>query len=237
MQYPEGGRLTQIGSDQWAARRRPRITVAAVTDLTERVRHLLRDPSPLPLTLAGDPVLRTPAEPYDFSLPTADWVDLIAAMRATMHAAPGVGLAAPQIGLGIRVAVLEDRADVAPEVAEQRQRYPTPPRVLVNPSYENVVDEFEPAAEFYEGCLSVPGYQAVVPRARAVRLRCLDENGREVDEIVTGWAARIVAHETDHLDGILYLDRALTRSLATTSNLLDHWAGQPLSSIRGVLRF
>jgi peptide deformylase len=207
-----------------------------VTDLTERVRHLLGGPSPLPLTLAGDPVLRTPAEPYDFSLPAADWADLIAAMRATMHAAPGVGLAAPQIGLGIRVAVLEDRADVAPEVAEQRQRSPTPPRVLVNPSYQNV-DEFEPAAEFYEGCLSVPGYQAVVPRARAVRLRCLDENGRAIDEIVSGWAARIVAHEIDHLDGILYLDRALTRSLATTSNLLDHWAAQSLSSIRGALGF
>ena len=213
------------------------ITVAAVTDLTERVRQVLSGPRPLPLILAGDPVLRIPAEPYDFSLPPAEWTELIAAMLETMHAAPGVGLAAPQIGLGIRVAVLEDRADIAPEVAAQRQRYRTAPRVLVNPLYENVTDDVDASAEFYEGCLSVPGYQAVVPRAPAVRLRCRDENGREVDELITGWAARIVAHEIDHLDGILYLDRALTRSLTTTTNLIDHWAGEPISGIRGVLGF
>lgn len=210
-----------------------------MAELADLVTRLLAAPQPLPLVLAGDPVLRTPAEPYDFSLPAPLWVELIAAMRETMHAAPGVGLAAPQIGLGIRVAVLEDRADVSPEVAAQRQRYPTSPRVLVNPQYENVEsDENQSAiAEFYEGCLSVPGYQAVVGRASSVRLRCLDENGRQVDELITGWAARIVAHETDHLDGILYLDRALTRSLATTSNLIDQFAGQPMSTIRRALRF
>lgn len=206
-------------------------------ELTDRVQRLLTGPRPLPLVLAGDPVLRTPAAPYDYSLPTSDWTELIAAMRETMHAAPGVGLAAPQIGLGIRVAVFEDRADVAPELAAERQRYPTPPRVLVNPQYDNVAMQGDPLAEFYEGCLSVPGYQAVVPRAGAVRLRCRDENGDAVNDLITGWAARIVAHEIDHLDGILYLDRALTRSLATTSNLIDRWAGQPMSTIRLCLGF
>ena len=139
----------------------------------------------------------------------------------------------------IRVAVLEDRADVPPELATERQRYPTAPRVLVNPRYDAVEPPggTDPTAEFYEGCLSVPGYQAVVARSRAVRLRCFDENGNEVDELITGWAARIVAHETDHLDGVLYLDRALTRSLATTANLIDHWSGLPISTIRGTLGF
>jgi len=209
------------------------------TELTDRVRQLLDGPRLLPLVLAGDPVLRVPAAPYDFSLPAPLWAELLAAMRETMHAAPGVGLAAPQIGLGIRVAVIGDRADVTPELAAERQRYPTPARVLVNPRYEGVAghDTTGPVAEFYEGCLSVPGYQAVVARAGAVRLRCLDENGSGVDELITGWAARIVAHETDHLDGILYLDRALTRSLATTTNLIDHWSGQPMSTIRGALGF
>lgn len=221
------------------------ITVARVNDLVEQVDRLLRGPRPLPLTLAGDPILRTPAVPYDFSLPPAAWAELIAAMLETMHAAPGVGLAAPQIGLGIRVAVLEDRADISPEVAVQRERYPTSARVLVNPRYDRVTTDAADGdrgdqgaiAEFYEGCLSVPGYQAVVGRARSVRMRCLDENGRPVDEVVFGWAARIVAHEIDHLDGILYLDRAVTRSLATSSNLIDHFAGQSISSIRQILRF
>ena len=77
----------------------------------------------------------------------------------------------------------------------------------------------------------------MVARSRAVRLRCLDESGNEVDEVITGWAARIVAHETDHLNGVLYLDRALTRSLATSANLIDHWSGLPMSTIRVALGF
>lgn len=210
-----------------------------MTELTERVERLLDGPRPLPLMLAGDPVLRVPAAPYDFSLPAPAWTELIAAMRETMHAAPGVGLAAPQVGLGIRVAVVEDRADVGTELATERQRYPTPPRVLVNPRYDAAEppDSSDSIASFYEGCLSVPGYQAVVSRSRAVRLRCRDENANEVDELITGWAARIVAHETDHLNGILYLDRALTRSLTTTDNLLDRWSGLPMSTIRNTLGF
>jgi len=202
--------------------------------LIDDVRRLLDGPRPLPLVLAGDPVLRTPAATYEFTLADDVWTELIGAMRETMHAAPGVGLAAPQIGLGIRVAVLEDPATVSAESAAERQRYPTAPRVLANPHYEAVDG---PMAEFYEGCLSVPGYQAVVPRSSAVRLRGHNENGALVDELVTGWAARIVAHETDHLNGVLYLDRALTRSLSTADNLIERWSGTPLPVIRERLHF
>ncbi|MGS0686556.1 peptide deformylase [Nakamurella sp. GG22] len=194
---------------------------------------LLDGQRPLPLVFAGDPVLRQPAAPYDFSLPDDLWNELLASMFETMHAAPGVGLAAPQIGLGIRVAVIEDRADLPPDLATERDRYPTPARVLVNPTYQPGPE----GVEFYEGCLSVPGYQAVVRRATSVRLRCQDERGADVDEEVNGWGARIVAHETDHLDGTLYLDRALTRSLSTTANLLDLWGGGPVSAIRSRLGF
>jgi peptide deformylase len=201
-----------------------------MTELGERVERLLGGPRPLPLVLAGDPVLRTPAAAYDFSLPDPLWSELLAAMFETMHAAPGVGLAAPQIGLGIRVAVLEDPALVPPEIAAERNRYPSAARVLVNPQYQP--DRPDGAtASFYEGCLSVPGYQAVVTRSAAVRLRCSNENGQAVDDIVTGWAARIVAHEIDHLDGVLYLDRALTRSLATSGNLAELYAGRPMSEL------
>lgn len=205
--------------------------------LIENVQRLLDGPRPLPLVFAGDPVLRTPAAPYGFELPTELWSELIAAMRETMRAAPGVGLAAPQIGLGIRVAVLEDPATVTAEIAAERQRYPVLPRVLVNPRYQAAGPVDAGPVEFYEGCLSVPGYQAVVPRALTVRLTGQDEQGDDLDELVSGWAARIVAHETDHLDGTLYLDRALTRSLATTASLAGRWAGLSVSTIRQQLAF
>jgi peptide deformylase len=202
--------------------------------LIDQVQDLLAGPRPLPIVGAGHPVLRHRAEPYDFSLPAPVFAKLIDAMRESMLAAPGVGLAAPQIGLGVQVAVLEDRAAVPVEVGRVRERNPLPFRVLVNPAYTAVDDE---VAAFYEGCLSVPGYQAVVQRARSVRLRAWDEHGIAVDEMITGWAARIVAHETDHLAGILYLDKAFTRSLAGTDEYLARWAGPTPQDARVALGF
>ncbi|WP_407940113.1 peptide deformylase [Nakamurella leprariae] len=198
------------------------------------VRRLLDGPRPLPLVTAGHPVLRHPAAPYDFGLLPELFAELIDAMRETMHAAPGVGLAAPQIGLGLAVAVLEDSAPVPDEVAAARDRHPLPFRVIVNPTYEAVGNE---RAAWYEGCLSVPGYQAVVDRAARVRLRCQDETGAMVDEEVAGWAARIVAHETDHLNGTLYLDRAVLRSLATHQATAAWWGGPDLIPARVALGF
>ncbi|SDP22384.1 peptide deformylase [Nakamurella panacisegetis] len=202
--------------------------------LESQVDQLLAGPRPLPIVQAGHPVLRHRAEPYDFSLPADVFDHLIGAMRETMLTAPGVGLAAPQIGLGIQVAVLEDAAPVSSEVARVRDRTPLPFRVLVNPSYRPETDD---VAAFYEGCLSVPGYQAVVERAATVRLRALDQNGAPIDEIVTGWAARIVAHETDHLAGILYLDKAFTRSLTNNEHYLTRWAGATPQAARVELGF
>ncbi len=193
--------------------------------LVDQVERLLAGPRPLPIVAAGDPVLRQPAPDYDGELPADMLTALINAMRETMHAAPGVGLAAPQVGLGVRIAVLEDSAQVRPEIAVARERRPTPFRVLVNPTYAPVGDE---RAAAYEGCLSVPGYQAVVHRSRVIRLTGWDETGAALKEQVTGWAARIIAHETDHLNGTLYLDRALLRSLTSTDNYLAYWSGPSL---------
>ncbi len=205
-----------------------------LVSLTADVERLLAGPSPLPIVRAGDPVLRRRAEPYDGTLPT-DLLDaLLQAMRTAMLAAPGVGLAAPQIGLGVQIAVIEDAAAVAPETAAARQRIPTPFRVLVNPSYEPVGDE---VAAFYEGCLSVPGYQAVVERPSSVHLHGWDEHGHELNKTVTGWAARIVAHETDHLAGTLYLDKALTRSLAHNDTYAARWATPTPLAARAQLGF
>ncbi|MET7761346.1 peptide deformylase [Streptomyces sp. NPDC005336] len=191
------------------------------TTLSELVEELLSGTRPLPIISAGVPVLRRPALPYEGQL-TADQLDrLLGAMRETMHSAPGVGLAAPQIGVELRLAVIEDPAEVAAEVREARGRVPLPYRVLVNPSYEPVGED---RAAFFEGCLSIPGWQAVVSRPERIRLRGQDETGRELDEEFTGWPARIVQHETDHLDGVLYLDLAETRSLSSAQAVTDYWS-------------
>lgn len=177
-------------------------------------------PGVLPIVQAGDPVLRAPAAPYTGQLGGV-LPRLLEAMRRTMHAAPGVGLAAPQIGIGLAVAVCEDAG--TPD--DLRDRHPLPYRVLVNPRYE-VLDDAGRVA-FFEGCLSVSGWQAVVARARSVRLTGQDEHGADVDEVLTGWPARIVQHETDHLAGTLYLDVAETRSLSSNDNLGRFWGASP----------
>ncbi|MGC0379222.1 peptide deformylase [Streptomyces sp. SAI-229] len=189
--------------------------------LAERVEQLLAMKGPLPIVAAGDPVLRAGTEPYDGQLGPELLARFVAALRVTMRAAPGVGLAAPQIGVGLRIAVIEDPAPVPEEVRLARGRVPQPFRVLVNPVYEPVGTR---RVGFFEGCLSVPGYQAVVARPAEVRLRGQDEHGRALDEVFTGWPARIVQHETDHLDGMLYLDRAEPRSLSSNRAVTERWS-------------
>ncbi|MEU9400816.1 peptide deformylase [Streptomyces sp. NPDC048242] len=202
--------------------------------LAERIEELLAAGGPLPIVTAGHPVLRRPAEPYEGQLSPALLERFVAALRVTMHAAPGVGVAAPQVGVPLRIAVLEDPATIPEEIAAARGRVPLPFRVLVNPSYEAAGPEL---AAFYEGCLSVPGYQAVVARHARVRLRGEDERGRALDEEVSGWPARIVQHETDHLDGTLYLDRAEPRSLSTNEAAAALWAQPTPGTAAKVLGF
>lgn len=188
-------------------------------------------PSPgiLPIVQCGDPVLRRPAEPVGpHDLDTRELKLLVARMRATMEAAPGVGLAAPQVGVSIQLAVLHDGPERWSQLTEDeriaRERIDLPFTVLVNPTLWPVDDG--DSVSFYEGCLSVPGLTGVVARHRAVRVEALDEHGQPVDRVFSGWAARIVQHEVDHLDGRLYLDRVETRSLSTTGNYARLWAGR-----------
>jgi len=183
-----------------------------VTALAEEVERLLARPAPWPIVQAGHPVLRATAARYDGELGDDAFAALIAGMRTTMREAPGVGLAAPQIGLGVAIAVVEDPGPPDEETARVRERPPVPFRVLVNPAYEPVGDE---RVAFYEGCLSVVGWQAVTARWRTVRLTGSDARGAAIDEVLPGWPARIVQHETDHLAGRLYVDVAEMRSLAS----------------------
>lgn len=180
---------------------------------------------PAPITQAGDPVLRAVARPYDGELGDDELAALLELMFVTMRAAPGVGLAAPQIGLSLALAVVEDPGLGHGDLAAARERGPLAPRVLINPVYAPVDDE---RVGFYEGCLSVEGYTAVVARYRRVHLAGTDERGRALDEVLTGWPARIVQHETDHLGGMLYLDKAELRSLAASAGWGGHWASEPV---------
>lgn len=195
-------------------------------DVREQVLRLLDDCGDglARIVPAGHPVLRAVAVPYEGQLAVEELTALLGLMHRTMRAAPGVGLAAPQVGLGLALAVIEDPAPVLDDVAEARERAPVGFRVLVNPRYEPAGPE---RVAFYEGCLSVPGYHAATPRWRSVRLTGADETGAALDEVVVGWAARIVQHEADHLGGVLYLDRAELRSLAGGDDLGVRWAAQP----------
>jgi peptide deformylase len=200
----------------------------------DRVDRLLSGPRPLPIAPAGLPVLRRPADRYDGQLDDAVLTELIAAMRESMHAAPGVGLAAPQVGIGLQLTVLEDSAEIADDIATARDRRPLDFLVLVNPSYTAVGDE---RTFFYEGCLSVPGYQAAVDRPAAVHLTASAPDGSAIDAEYRGWQARIVQHETDHLAGTLYLDRADLRSLSENGVYQALWAGPSVERARDHLGF
>src|SRR5262249_48227395 len=132
---------------------------------------------------------------------------LIEWMRDTMRDAPGVGLAAPQIGLPLQIAVVEDREDMP-----ARERQPVPFMALINP---RIVHYSEEQAEFFEGCLSVTGLSALVKRARAVTVEYMDEKGEPQRLEARGWFARILQHEIDHLNGRLYIDRMEPRTMMT----------------------
>lgn len=177
----------------------------------------------LPIVQAGHPVLRRPAHPVDGRVDATLLRALVAAMAATMRAAPGVGLAAPQVGVPLSLAVVEDPGDPDADRAAVRERAVVPFRALVNPRYVPLGGE---EVAFFEGCLSVRGYQAVRSRWRRIVLTCEDLDGVRTEEEVTGWAARIVQHECDHLAGILYLDHAEPRSLCS-DHYLGAWASEP----------
>ena len=201
-------------------------------------------PDLLTIIECGDPILRRPADPVDRAdLATPEMQRLIAQMRETMEAAPGVGLAAPQIGESIQLAVLADGPERWGQLTEEeraaRERRALAFTVLVNPVLHPLDegDRRDGMITFFEGCLSVPGLAGMVARHRAVRVQALDADGRPIDRVFSGWAARIVQHEFDHLHGRLYLDRVETRSLSTSANHARFWAGRPPSEVAGALGF
>jgi peptide deformylase len=182
----------------------------------------------LKIVQAGDPILRKQSRPLTKDeISSLSIQQLIDSMRDTMREAPGVGLAAPQIGESIQLAVIEDREvyinDLSADQLAARQRSTIPFHVIINPKLLFLDDS---SAGFFEGCLSVAGYQAVVDRALKARVECLNERGEPVTINAAGWYARILQHEIDHLQGTLYIDRMKTRTFTTAENMLQFWKSQ-----------
>ena len=150
-----------------------------------------------PVLKMGEPLLRQVAAPvqrFDAQLRA-----LVADMNDTMRALNGAGLAAPQIGVSLRVVIFEVTSNPRyPHVS------PVPYTVLVNPELTPLGESQE---EGWEGCLSVPGLRGLVPRFKRLRYRGFDIEGAPIDRTVEGFHARVVQHEVDHLDGILYPQR------------------------------
>jgi peptide deformylase len=117
---------------------------------------------------------------------------------------------------------------LTPEQLAERDRRKVPFHVVINPTL--IVEESE-TASFFEGCLSVPGYLGIVPRAKAVRVECLNEKGEPVVICAKGWHARILQHEIDHLNGTLYIDKAFKETVMTEENYDRLWKGKPIQEV------
>ena len=193
----------------------------------------------LKIVQVGEPVLRAQARPLTRDEISSDEIKrLINDMRETMHDAPGVGLAAPQVGLPLQLAVIEDREDflkaIPPSELAEKERTPVPFHVVINPKIELVGDASIP---FFEGCLSLSGFSALVLRSRQVRVTYLDEHAEEKSVLASGWYARILQHEIDHLHGTLYIDKMRPRTFTTFENFARSWKFKSISEIVTELKF
>jgi peptide deformylase len=193
-------------------------------------------PLRLRIEQAGAQVLHQPARAVSpAEVKSKELQRLIEAMFATL-AGTGVGLAAPQVGVGWQLVVISDPAElhaaVSPELLADQQRVPIQPHVLINPTL--AIEDPTPA-EFFEGCLSVDGYRAIVPRARSVRVSALDRHGEPFERQAIGWYARILQHEIDHLEGRLYLERMLPGTFVSAASVSQHWSQLPIAEAKRIL--
>lgn len=159
----------------------------------------------LPVYLYGQPVLRKEAEDVPKDYP--ELKQLVENMFETMYNADGVGLAAPQVGLSLRLLVID--ADVMGDDFPECKGFK---RAMINP---DIIEESEEEISMEEGCLSLPGVHEKVSRAQKIRVKYFDQDWEEHDEVVDGFAARVVQHECEHLEGHVFIDNvsAIRRQL------------------------
>jgi len=179
----------------------------------------------LKLYQTGQPVLRKKAKQVSKeTLAQKKTQELIDLMVETLRDSPGVGLAAPQVGESLQIFIVEDLAkyheQVPKDVLKDQEHIPVALKVFVNPELE-VIEQEE--ALFFEGCLSLDGYVAVVPRAKRVKIKALDRHGKPIKYTAHGWFARILQHETDHLNGTLLIDHMKNKSFMNLKNYNNLW--------------
>jgi peptide deformylase len=173
----------------------------------------------LKIVQVGEAVLRQKAKALTVDeIRSVQTKELLEWMRETMHDAPGVGLAAPQVGLGLQLAVIEDKPenmkDAPADFMKARERKPVPFHVLINPKIS---------------------FTALVPRARQVRVEYLDHNGNAKTIDASGWYARILQHEIDHLQGTVYIDRMYPRTLMTVENFNRYWKSKSVAEAKKLI--
>lgn len=198
-----------------------------------RISVLPDEPLPIQIVKAGARVLRQPCDAVEVTADKLQQIETFArTMRVTLHTSRGVGIAANQLGVGQRIIGIEDKAvrplSMSQKEFADRARQPVEWYWLINPEFDPVGSG---QATWFEGCLSVPDYTAAVPRYNTIRLRAIDAAGQPVDREVSGWHARILQHEIDHLNGHLYLDRMITRSFMHKAELSGGWLGVSVPDI------
>lgn len=222
--------------------------------LTKEVERIVRSVDSrgvLRITQMGEAVLRNECADFNGDIPQDLFRKLIAIMKKTMREAPGVGLAAPQIDLGLKIAVIEDIsvAKDNSDVDDIRETSHLPFFVIINPKYvpltedgeivdfDSSKEQFYGTRSFYEGCLSFHDHYAIRERYHSIRAYWTDEKGRDHEEDFSGWPARIFQHETDHLYGEIYIDKAIIRSLSTADNLSEYELDEDLEQTAKLLNF
>lgn len=175
----------------------------------------------LPETVqAGDPVLHECAEEVAEDEIVSERIQkIVDDMIAVMWNAPGVGLAAPQIGVPLQIIVLEDKEEyirfTLKEEIEAQERHPFDLLIIINPKLKSKGTK---TAKFFEGCLSVKGFRGLVERHLEVEVTGFGRDGLPIKVNATGWKARILQHECDHLSGLLYVDKLIPRTFRTVEN-------------------
>ena len=182
----------------------------------------------LKIVQAGDAILRKKAKQLTHAqLAKPETQQLIDLMIATLRDRPGVGLAAPQVGESLQIIIVEDKADyhekVSDEMLAAQSRKPGALKVIVNPVL-TIISPTDKSELYFEGCLSVDGYAAVVPRSRAVKVTGWDRHGKPLMVTADGSFARILQHEVDHLSGTLCIDTMISRTFMTDKQCSKDWA-------------
>lgn len=190
---------------------------------------------PAQIRTIGDPLLRQSSESLSTAAQAEQQVaaDCATVLLTTLRASRGVGISAVQIGLPIRIVVLEDKAVPKPQMPsglyKRQRREPFASYAIVNPELTPVVSAGE--SVWFEGCLSVPNYTAAVPRWNEVLLRGLSVEGQPIRRTVSGWEARILQHELDHLQGGLYIDRMVTSTFMPKEAYEVNWRDKDIKEV------